>query len=104
MPSSVKVGVRPMMSRIRAYSSAFSPWAAIRSSFICGSCMCFAPGASLMRSLEQAAPGGKRGERVLDFANAWFGFLEATFYICRLNRSGNSSVEHSVFDAVALVS
>jgi hypothetical protein len=32
MPSSVKVGSRPMRSRMRWYSSGLSPWAAISSS------------------------------------------------------------------------
>ena len=38
MPISVKLGSRPMISRIRLYSSRLSPWAAIRSGVIVGSC------------------------------------------------------------------
>src|SRR6218665_462968 len=34
MPSSVKVGSRPISERMRSYSSGFSPWAAISSGVI----------------------------------------------------------------------
>ena len=37
MPISVKLGSRPMICRIRSYSSGLSPWAAIRSGVITGS-------------------------------------------------------------------
>jgi hypothetical protein len=39
MPSSVKLGSRPMICRMRWYSSGLSPWAAIRSSVMAGSVM-----------------------------------------------------------------
>src|SRR3954451_19906481 len=37
MPSSVKVGSRPISFRMRSYSSGLSPWAAISSGVILGS-------------------------------------------------------------------
>src|ERR1700756_1964183 len=40
MPSSVKVGTRPISFRIRSYSSGLSPWAATSSEVICGSLVC----------------------------------------------------------------
>ncbi len=45
MPSSVKLGTRPISFRMRSYSSGFSPWAATSSGVICGSlrmgnCLC----------------------------------------------------------------
>src|ERR1700754_2440672 len=36
IPSSVKVGTRPISFRIRSYSSGFRPWAATSSGVICG--------------------------------------------------------------------
>ena len=40
MPSSVKLGTRPISFRMRSYSSGFSPWAATSSGVICGSFVC----------------------------------------------------------------
>src|SRR6185437_2704436 len=37
IPSSVKVGTRPISFRIRSYSSGLSPWASTSSGVICGS-------------------------------------------------------------------
>src|SRR6516164_8900632 len=40
IPSSVKLGTRPISFRMRSYSSGLSPWAATSSGVICGSFMC----------------------------------------------------------------
>src|SRR5712672_4189227 len=36
IPSSVKLGTRPISFKMRAYSSGFSPWLAMSSGVICG--------------------------------------------------------------------
>src|SRR5262249_20832833 len=43
MPSSVKVGTRPISFRMRSYSSGLSPWAATSSGVIFGSLVCMGP-------------------------------------------------------------
>src|SRR5947209_7905957 len=63
MPSSVKVGVRPISARMRSYSSGFSPCEATRSGVISGSARvtrspCRQGG---NKSIDQAQDEGKRG-------------------------------------------
>src|SRR5215475_14607849 len=52
IPSSVKLGTRPISFRMRSYSSGLSPWAATSSGVICGSFMC-------MRRSRKIDGGGK---------------------------------------------
>src|ERR1700733_13116907 len=58
MPSSVKVGIRPISLRMRSYSSGFSPWLATSSGVICGWFMrFFAPMRSLLREIGRGGKG-----------------------------------------------
>src|SRR5690348_2111983 len=43
MPSSVKLGTRPISFRMRSYSSGLSPWLATSSGVILGSLVCMEP-------------------------------------------------------------
>src|SRR6056297_257638 len=65
MPSSVKLGARPMISRIRSYSSGVRPWDAINSGVMAGSVMSVALSPLGARARLTAVYGRPRaGERV----------------------------------------
>src|ERR1700750_1239564 len=58
MPSSVKVGTRPISFRIRSYSSGLSPWLATSSGVIWGSLVwCMSPVLGSPEGLEKAFYG-----------------------------------------------
>src|SRR5436305_10278818 len=64
MPSSVKVGTRPISFRIRAYSSGLRPWEATSSGVICGSLGIMMPDADLSLFLCTSSRGEKGFLRV----------------------------------------
>src|SRR5215471_4646776 len=57
MPSSVKVGTRPISFRMRSYSSGFSPWAATSSGVVLGSLVCMRPLLGRSEAAEKAFYG-----------------------------------------------
>src|ERR1700731_4675625 len=58
IPSSVKLGTRPISFRMRSYSSGFSPWLATSSGVICGWFMrLFKRVRSLIREIGRAGKG-----------------------------------------------
>src|SRR6056297_1873122 len=69
MPSSVKVGSRPMISRIMSYSSGLRPWASISSGVIAGSCILMdSPKVSGWRLFKACKGQGEGGRRRLVFS------------------------------------
>src|SRR6185436_5009482 len=57
MPSSVKVGTRPISFKMRSYSSGLSPWLATSSGVIFGSLVCMGPVIGSPEGLEKAFYG-----------------------------------------------
>src|SRR5881392_1051508 len=57
MPSSVKLGTRPISFRMRSYSSGLSPWLATSSGVILGSLVCMGPLLCSPEGLEKAFYG-----------------------------------------------
>src|SRR4029453_18708823 len=57
IPSSVKLGTRPISLRMRSYSSALSPWLATSSGVIWGSLLCMGPLIGSPEGLEKAFYG-----------------------------------------------
>src|SRR5262249_9916341 len=54
MPSSVKLGTRPISFKMRSYSSGLSPWLATSSGVILGSLLCMGPVIRSPKRLEKA--------------------------------------------------
>ena len=61
--SSVKLGSRPMISRMRSYSSGVSPWAAISSGVMAGSVMACPPFGRCLRQAQGRGKGGRQSAR-----------------------------------------
>src|SRR5471030_1567057 len=52
IPSSVKLGTRPISLRMRSYSSGFRPWLATSSGVICGWLDCISAASPLRRAFQ----------------------------------------------------